>query len=552
MNKIADRRQPLGSDDESTASTEDLIHLIYDTAIDNSLWPEMVLKVYDAFEKDSDDPHSAPAKLRDLQVHLAKGLQISERMLELQERTDLQDRLLEKIALRVELFGHDGDRLSVLGAAPGAGLVDQGSAHTFVLDAERVKELGLPPRVASARIGLTHAPEEIAASIGRDLPLRPSRQKLLGGFLRHGNLRRAAEDQGLSYETARTYFKDICEEVGVSGQVELLRRVLLNPARLLRAQADQAGRPDVRRLIEHPEGGQIEIFQLGREDAYPIIHFDALSGGALDLLGHPERYRPVLERLGARIILPCRPGHFRSSYRHLCGASGYAADLKIICEALEIDRFSILAYSYGSIAALGAAFELQERVDRVVLASVCYPDFVASDWRERDFFYQVTHMIGRRWPGLHRRVIPFLTKSVLQNVDGYAYRAAAQARCAQEKAILLDPVVRTRSREMLEERIAQGMNGLIQEYRIAAQMLDFDVTRLDVPIALFHGACDQINPLDGARALAERLPNGTLTEVPDRGHAFIYADWDWLLRAAVGAGFSIPPSKRGEMLLEAG
>ncbi|WP_371687487.1 alpha/beta fold hydrolase [Thalassococcus sp. S3] len=535
---------------ENGASAEEIIHLIYDTAIDNSLWPEMVLKVHDSFEQDEAESGAAPARLQDLQVHFAKGLQISERMLALQERSDLQDRLLDNIALRVELFGHDGERFGVLGSAPEAGVISHATAPTFVLDAERVRELGLPPRVAYARIGFTQAPEDIAARLGRDLALRPSRQKLLAGFLRHGNLRRTAEEQGWSYETARTYFKALCEEAGVSGQVDLLRLLLLNPARVLKAPLIKPSIPEIRRLIDRPDDGVIEVFQLGREDAYPIVHFDALSGGAIDLLNCPERYQPLLDALGARIVLPCRPGHFLSGFQQLSGASGYANDLKIVCDALGIDRFSILAYSFGSVAALGAAAGLPERVDRVTLASVCYPDFVATDWRDRDFFYQMTHIIGRRWPGLHRRVIPFLTKSVLQNVDSYARRAAAQARCAHEKAILLDPVVIARSRAMLEERIAQGMEGLIQESRIAAQALDFELSDLQMPVELFHGGCDQVHPLDGARALADQLPNARLTELPERGHAFIYAEWDWLLRAAIAAEFVVPPPSRRGMLLD--
>ncbi|MFQ6547713.1 hypothetical protein AADZ90_007125 [Aestuariibius sp. 2305UL40-4] len=365
----------------------ELIHLIYDTAIDNSLWPEMVLRIYDAFEEES-ETEPASESLRDLQVHFAKGLQISERILKLQERGDLQDRLLDNVALRVEMFGHDGNSLGMLGRGDQSGsppaVEADIDAGMLVLDAERARELGLPPKVASVQIGFAQARDGIAANIARELSLTPSRQKLLSGFLRHANLRRAAEDQGLSYETARTYFKDICEHAGVSGQAELLRMVLLNPALLLRARHGRPREGDVRRLIDCPGGGQIEIFQLGREDAYPIVHYDALSGGALDLLGHPERYLPILT----------------------------------------------------------------------------------------------------------------------------------------------DPVIRARSKAMLEERIAQGMDGLVQEYQIVAQPLDVDVSELRVPFQLFHGVCDQINPLKGARALAETVERSQLVEVPDCGHAFIYAEWD--------------------------
>ncbi|QPH54105.1 alpha/beta fold hydrolase [Pontivivens ytuae] len=529
----------------------DLIHLIYDTAIDNSLWPETVLRIYEAFE----EGEVAPDALHDLQVHFAKGLQISERIVRLQERGDLQDRLMRSLALRVELFGHDGRRIDTLGHAEAVpkldGPRDPAPEHGFFFGPDRVRELGLPPEVASARISFTQGVEGMAAAVAHDLSLRPSQRALLESFLRHANLRRAADEQNLSYETARTYFKAICLEAGVSGQAELLRMLVLNPALMLRG--DRAAEPasQIRRLIQRPDGGQIEVFVLGREDAYPIVHLDALSGGALDLLAYPERYLPLLDRIGARLVLPCRPGMFGSSFRPMTGALDHAEEVQLVCDAMGIDRFSLLSYSYGSVAALGAAAGLQKRVDRVVLASVCYPDFVAPDWRDRDFFYQVSQMIGRRWPGLLRRVIPFVTKSILQNIDNYADQAAARAKCPHEEAILMSPDIRPRSRAMLEERIAGGMDGIVQEYRIVAQPLDFDLSELTVPLHLFHGAEDRVNPLEGARALARKAARAELTELPGRGHAFIYAEWDWLLCAAAGVPYRIPPPDRRGILTKA-
>lgn len=123
----------------------------------------------------------------------------------------------------------------------------------------------------------------------------------------------------------------------------------------------------------------------------------------------------MLHRLNARLIIPCRPGTFGTGFRVQESARDYAREVEDICNQLEIERFSLLGYSYGSVSALGVAYEMSERVDRVVLASVCYPDYIAPDWRSMDFFYQVSRVIGRRWPGLLRRVIPFLCKSPLRH-----------------------------------------------------------------------------------------------------------------------------------------
>ena len=48
---------------------------------------------------------------------------------------------------------------------------------------------------------------------------------------------------------------------------------------------------------------------------------------------------------------------------------------------------------------------------------------VHQDWREMDLFFQVTNIIGRRWPRLLERLLPFLTRSIMQNIHRFAERS---------------------------------------------------------------------------------------------------------------------------------
>ena len=561
-----------------SSDSADLTHLIYDTALDNSLWPEMILRVYEEFERLENDRPSSGDDLRDLQNHFVRGLQISERLNDLQESNDVHRRFLDRLSLRVWLFDAQGalvgedageqERIALQassrllppelmeehGQKAGSAIVVSSDSDQFVtmlFGPDQIAQFGLPRKVQWAMFQMDRDPARIAANVARKYALSTSRRCLLEAFLRHTDLREAAEQADLSYETARTYIKEICKTVGVSGQRELLKTILLDPGVVVPDIAPWDAQEKQRRRFSRPDGSQLEYFTLGDEAAYPIIHFDALTGGALDILKYPDRYLPVLNRLNARLIIPCRPGTFGTGFRAQESARDYAREVEDICNQLEIERFSLLAYSYGSVSALGVAHEMSERVDRVVLASVCYPDYIAPDWHSMDFFYQVSRVIGRRWPGLLRRVIPFLCKSILQNIDNFSDRAAARADCPHEEALLMEPMIRVRSRAMLEDRIAQGMEGLVQEYQIIARKLDFDIASLQVPLMLFHGDCDRINPLGGAEALAKDAPQAKLTTLADRGHAFIYAEWEWLLAAAAGEAYEIPPATRRGILKDA-
>jgi pimeloyl-ACP methyl ester carboxylesterase len=552
---------PLGPNEpqakENAAGTDQLVHLIYDTALDNSLWPELIVTIYQCLDSASDQARQA--EMQTLQSHFARGLLLSERMVALQEENDLQARLLGSLAVEVQLFDTAGRVLARTGpqaaSLPNGAVTPMPAKQEVHLGPDDLRQLGLPQQVSSAKIRFVRSPADIVQSLPGISALAKSRQGLLAAFLHHANLKDAAAERGLSYETARTYLKDICAHFGVSGQSALLQAVLLDPASLLIRQAADTNQ-EVRRRIPRPDQGQLEYFALGPKTGQALVHFDALSGGALDVLGAPQRYAPLLETLKLRLIIPCRPGTFGSSFRALHSARDHASDIALLCDRLQIDRFSILAYSHGTIPALGVAAELGDRIDRLTIASASFPDHVAADWRNLDFFYQVTQIIGRKWPALQRRIVPFLIKSILQNIDSYADRAARSAEegaeCPHEGSILRDPEIRERSRAMLEGRIAAGMDGMVQEYRIAAQPMMLDWAQVAMPVQIFHGHKDQINPFAGAKALKRVLPNATLQGLPDMGHAFVYAEWDWLLEAAAGRPVQPPTAWRRGILRSAG
>ena len=74
---------------------------------------------------------------------------------------------------------------------------------------------------------LVHAPQtaEAPAPLLEALGLLPSEQRFLSNFLRASSLNAAAEDSGLSEETARTYLKRVRAKLGVHRQMELAQLI---------------------------------------------------------------------------------------------------------------------------------------------------------------------------------------------------------------------------------------------------------------------------------------------------------------------------------------
>jgi len=259
-----------------------------------------------------------------------------------------------------------------------------------------------------------------------------------------------------------------------------------------------------------------------------------LSGVAIDVIGYPDLCLATLERLNIRLITPCRPGAFRSEAKAMNSLKEFTPDVEQVMDHLNLDRVGLLALSFGSGSALAVAQGLGTRVERIVMSSAAYPIYRHPNWRELDQFYHMSTILGRHWPSMLRQIIPFLVRSILQNRDSYFDRYCKRSRSSDDVEILSHPVIRRRTAEMLAQRTAMGMDGMVEENLLNAQGWDFPIRDIQARVEIFQGELDNVAPLQGAELLAKHLPNAQLTTMLGKGHYHHITNWPWLLARAAG------------------
>lgn len=560
---------------------------MYETALDNSLWPEMIVSIVDHVNRLEALPEEKldRARIESINDHFNRAYSISEKMLQLQEGNHEKLKVIGAMSYNVVLLDArsqvffssrleqslDGSLSSEkLKGSYISGTVDvpdfvkhlktcqeksqaqvwstltDGQTAMILLPKEEVVQLGFPAKTENALISYPLNLSNAVAQFQSRYGLLNSEIKLLEAFVESSDLRKAASKANITYETARKYIKDIFKKTGDKSQSALIRNLLFSPAVwLAMTNPSKSDIKPVRRMMTLSDKRELEYFSLGPEDGYPVIFIDTLASSAIDVLRKPERYLPRLESLGMRLINPCRHGGFRSTYRPINSLKDMAGDIAELCDRLGFQKVSLLSYSYGSNAALAVGHELPDLIERITMSSVSYMTYSHDSWRDMDLFFHVTNVIGRRWPALLNQLIPFLARSVMQNVHRFADRLVSSAKCEHDRAIILDHPIRERTRDMLMERTAHGMEGLIEEFCINAQPYDFDVRNIKIPMTLLHGEFDFGNPLDGAKLLAEHAPHADLHVLKGMGHHHIFVEWDWIFAAAMGRQFDIPePTRR--------
>ena len=582
------RTRPLEAPDPAAfgrpeGAGQGLEHLVYDAALDNSLWPQLLLELINqmtGLQPGSPDRSGEVEDIRDLVIHFRRALTISERLVALQERAALSETMLDALSIGIALLDRDGGvifanaalrsgRAAACLAGPRAiGLARQEDGEprplrawlapdpggrppirhldvvgpdgrtvesVLVLPRAEAMRLGFPPTAAAVLLAGGAWEREAVQAFAAECGLTPREAALVGALARHGDLRRAAASSGLSYESGRTYLRRVFEKSGTGRQAELLVRLARSPLTAIRSDPGGADRGSgVRRMTVLPDGRHLEAFVLGPEDGRPVLLSEALTGVTIDVLGYPDLCRAWLERFGLRLVIPCRPGNYQSDFHPMDSLRDIVPDLVHLLDRLGIRTFGLLSVSFGTGTALAIAHELGERVERLVMASSMYPAYRPANWRELDQFYQLSLVLARRWPSLFRQILPFFLRSVLHNPETYFDRYCRNARSADDREILRNPTLRRRIPMVLQERTAHGIDGMIDENILIARDWDFDPARIACPIEMYHGSLDHVSPVEAARALANVLPTATLIERAGFGHYQYLRDWPWMLARAAG------------------
>ena len=572
MNELDARTGPVQPGSKTAPHKEaELIHRLYDAVIDNSLWPEMISELIEHIERASDPasdpandsanegaPAAAPTDYRGLVMHFERAMRLSENIVELQERNATLGGVLDSLAVGLCVYDHAGERvyanraarecgldrsrLAGLGeeaqllSAPSAGqlpsLAQVDGARVALISAAALGRASLPLNAAVLAVALPDLSAQSFQDMQRVHYLSAAETGLLTALYRTRNLRAAATACEITYESARTYLKRIYLKTGCADQSSLLLLVERNPLSVIerRAQHEDTANP-ARRALLLEDGRNLEYFEVGPADGRLLLHFDALTGVALDVLGAAHRYRPHLEALGLRIVVPCRPGTFGSHYRAMSGLSQFTDDLRQLLDHLGAARATVLSQAFGSCSALAFAASAPDRVQQVLLCAPSYPRHEPANWRNMDLFYIIGGVIGRRAPSLLKAIVPYLMRSVMQNTAKYLQRHIARSRCPADIAVLSNPLLQRRIPEVLALRMALGTDGVVQEHHLNAHGWDFELQAVTMPVHIIQGELDNVSDPEGSRKLQAALADGHYYAFPEFGQYLLFTEWPWILEA---------------------
>jgi pimeloyl-ACP methyl ester carboxylesterase len=263
-------------------------------------------------------------------------------------------------------------------------------------------------------------------------------------------------------------------------------------------------------LVPTPDGRTLAVEDAGDRDGYPVmVHVG--TPGCRRLYG---RTVADAKSRGLRLISYDRPGYGDSTPRPGRSTADCAADVRLICDALGVDRLAMWGLSGGGPHVLACAALLPDLVvATAALCSLAPYDADGLDWMHgfsQDAIDEVRLMqsdtAGARQLFQRGRDELLTTPAVEQ---------AEQMKTAgsrTEIAVLVDEV------ECMQQAVQPGIEGGWDDCVTQITPWGFDVTDIGVPVLVVHGSEDKAVPFSHGQWLAAHIPGAEAWLIDGEDH----------------------------------
>jgi pimeloyl-ACP methyl ester carboxylesterase len=292
-------------------------------------------------------------------------------------------------------------------------------------------------------------------------------------------------------------------------------------------RSDRTARSDSLKLSD----GRRMVFRVtGPADGLPVLYCHGAIGTPL---GASVDLEAMADRLAVRYIAPSRPGVGGSDPLPGRTVLDFAADVRELADALELERFSVVGVSAGGPYALAIAHQLRARVRRVAVCSSLSPLFAPHRTPGMLRRIRLALSLVARAPGLCCAVGDAVLPVIARHPELLSHVIAAHA-APSERERLARPAERSAASTSFLDAAAGGVAGMVEDFLIYSREWGFPLEEIYGEVHLWHGLDDALVPVEHALALAATLRRCRLFLDQAEGHHFFRSNLARILGVLIG------------------
>jgi pimeloyl-ACP methyl ester carboxylesterase len=279
--------------------------------------------------------------------------------------------------------------------------------------------------------------------------------------------------------------------------------------------ADELPRP---RSFQLPHGRRLAWYEFGDPGGIPCIY---TTGTPTSGLAGGFYHQSALDA-AVRWISLDKPGYGHSDYQRRRRLLDWPEDIAALTDHLRLEQFAVAGESGGGPHALALCHRLSSRITVGLLLAGVGPLDDPSACRGMHRGNRLMFQLARYAPSLLWWPLVMMRRMLREQVDSQEDRRPPTARLASmapsDRAIYERREVRQLLSLAGADALSQGVRAAVEEMTLLARPWGFELSQIDVPIHLWHGAEDRSVPVSMARAIAAALPKSTLHIIEGAGH----------------------------------
>lgn len=243
----------------------------------------------------------------------------------------------------------------------------------------------------------------------------------------------------------------------------------------------------------------------------------------------------MLQSLNVRLIAVDRPGMGLSDFQSNRRLLDWSNDVIALANHLNIERFSVLAYSLGGPYGMACAYAIPERLTKVGILSgaalFTEPELVknVNDGTRRFL------NLPRENPLASRLFLWALSMTARIAPNQFVAQANSLLPKPDRTIVVTNPVFQKGFIKMVREAFRQGALGAFHESLLSVTDYGFRLQDIQTTLLLWHGEADQNIPVEMARYVASAVPKCEAKFYPNEGHLSLFKkNAEEIIRTLVG------------------
>lgn len=342
-------------------------------------------------------------------------------------------------------------------------------------------------------------------------------------------LKDAAEELGISVNTARNQIKSVFEKLGVNRQSDLIRHLTelsqlaayiqvneaVASANLQDVPGAQTGTP--RQFVELPDGRRVCYREYGRAQGRPVLMLRSALASSLIR----RREMAAVAARDIRLVVVERPGCGQSSADPDMTYASFARDLDVVADTLGFEDFVMAANSSSVPLALSAALHFGPRVRRIMLTTARFEPPMPRKGRPGMVNYFFSNL--RRHPWLLDSTLAILRAKMSRPfmrslVFHFFEKSPADFAMLESDPELVESLI-----DETMDSIGWSVQGLVHESQLMMRETPADFSGVSAPVTLWHGEADGVIPIEEMNMQLARtgLKVTQVRTFPGLGHLFL-------------------------------